>query len=132
MTLSVEDRLAIHEIIAWHGHLADSRELGRMDEVFTPDAVFDLQDFGAGTVEGLAALRTLADAIVEHPVGHHVTNIVLSQSGDGRVRAQSKGIAVNADGSCSSVLYEDSVLRCPQGWRITQRRVSAPRGAERQ
>jgi len=128
MTLSVEDRLAITEMISWHGHLADSRELERMDEVFTPDAVFDLTDVGAGTVEGLDALRRLAEAIPEHPVGHHVTNVVLTPTGDGRVHARSKGIAVHADGGCGSVTYDDVLDRGEQGWRITHRRVVARRG----
>ena len=129
MTLSVEDRWAIAQLISWHGHLADSRELDRFEELFTPDAVFDLEDVGAGTVEGLAALSRLADAIVEHPVGHHVTNIVLTPGGDDRVHARSKGIAVHADGRCGSVTYEDTVERRPRGWRITHRRVTARRPA---
>ncbi|WP_329010123.1 nuclear transport factor 2 family protein [Micromonospora rifamycinica] len=36
---SVEDRLAIHELVALHGHLMDSGEFGRMDELFCADVV---------------------------------------------------------------------------------------------
>src|SRR5690242_9793185 len=104
MALSVEDRLTITELISWHGHVADSRDLERLHELFTPDAVFELDDLGAGTIEGLAALLRLADTPgVEHPVGHHVTNVVLTESDDGRVLARSKGLGVSADGSCGSV-----------------------------
>jgi hypothetical protein len=127
MSLSAEDHIAITTLIGRHGHLVDAGELRRLDELFTPDAVFDLSDFGAGTVEGLDALYRMADDMGDdHPVGHHVTNIVLTDAGD-HVSARSKGIAVNADGSCGSVTYEDTVTARPEGWRITRRRILAHR-----
>ncbi|GAA3649450.1 hypothetical protein GCM10022224_010230 [Nonomuraea antimicrobica] len=46
---------------------------------------------------------------------------------DGRVHALSKGIGVNADGTCASVTYEDVVVRVDQGWRISRRKVLARR-----
>src|SRR4051794_9084057 len=107
MTLSAEDHIAITTLISRHGHLVDGGELRRLDELFTTDAIFDLSDFGAGTVEGLAALYRQADDMGDnHPVGHHVTNIVLTDGGD-HVSAHSKGIAINADGTCGTVSYED-------------------------
>ncbi len=33
-----------------------------------------------------------------NPVGHHITDIVLTGIADDRVRARSKGIGINADG----------------------------------
>lgn len=56
MALALEDRLAVGELIALHGHLVDGGELHRSAEVFTPDVVYDLSDFGQGQVTGLAAL----------------------------------------------------------------------------
>jgi hypothetical protein len=129
--LSIDDRTAINDLIALHGHLADRAGLDRMDEVFATDATFDLADFGHGVVEGLAALQKLAKAIDTHPVGHHVTNIVLTPHDDELVSAQSKGIAVNADGTAASVTYEDTISRQAAGWRITRRRVIASGGSSR-
>lgn len=129
--LSIDDRTAINDLIALHGHLADRAGLDRMDEVFATDATFDLADFGHGVVEGLAALRELAQAISTHPVGHHVTNIVLTPHDAEHVSAQSKGIAVNADGTTASVTYEDTISRRTEGWRITRRRVVASGGSSR-
>jgi hypothetical protein len=127
MALSVADRITITELICRHGHLVDGGELHRLDELFTTDAVFDLADFGAGTVQGLAALYRMAEGLGDqHPVGHHVTNIVLTEAGD-RVHARSKGIGVNADGSCGSVTYEDTLSMSEHGWRISHRRVVAHR-----
>jgi hypothetical protein len=128
MALALEDRLAVTELIALHGHLMDAGELDRADEVFTPDVVYDLSDFGQGEVTGLAALKKAALALgAGNPVAHHVTNVVVEEVSDGRVRARSKGLGVMADGSCGSVTYEDVVVRVDAGWRISHRRVLARR-----
>lgn len=130
MAISLEDRLAITELIARHGHLVDDGDLHRSDELFDPDAVFDLADFGGGEVHGLPALYALAHRMTgAHPVGHHVTNTVLSELPEGQVLARSKGIGVNADGTCGSVTYEDVLARRADGWRISRRRVRAHRTA---
>lgn len=128
MKLRVEDRLDIVELIASHGHFVDAGEFDRAGEVFAADVVHDLTDFGLGTVTGLDLYRA-PDAGVVHPVGHHVTNTVLTALDDGRVLARSKGIGVQADGTAGSVVYEDVVERRPEGWRIAHRRVRARRAA---
>jgi hypothetical protein len=122
MTLRVEDRLDVHELIALHGQLVDAGEMERIGEVFVADVVHDLTDVGMGIVTGLDLFRA-PDPGVEHPVGHHVTNTVLTALDDGRILARSKGIGVRADGTAGSVVYEDVVERRPQGWRIVRRRI---------
>jgi 3-phenylpropionate/cinnamic acid dioxygenase small subunit len=128
MTLTLEDRLAITELIALHGHLVDEGELDRLDEVFAPDAEYDLTDFAQGTVIGLPELVGASLALgAGNPVAHHVTNVVIEDSPKERVRVRSKGLGIRTDGSCGSVTYEDTVVRTGAGWRITHRRVSARR-----
>lgn len=128
MALALEDRLAVTELIALHGHLVDEGQLDRTDEVFTPDVVYDLSDFGQGEVVGLAALTRAALALgAANPVAHHVTNVVVEEVAEGRVRVRSKGLGIMADGSCGSVTYEDVVVRTADGWRIGRRRVVARR-----
>lgn len=128
MTLTYEDRCVITDLIAMHGHLCDSGELDRLDEVFTVDVVYDVTDFGQPPLRGVAACAEAGRALGEqNPVGHHVTNIVLSQQADGRVHARSKGIGINADGTCASVTYEDTVVPVGQGWRISHRKLLARR-----
>ncbi|QFG20361.1 nuclear transport factor 2 family protein [Actinomadura sp. WMMB 499] len=128
MALSCEDRMAISELLALYGHLCDSGELDRLHEVFTIDVTYDVTALGGGVLEGTAACaeagRALGDA---NPVGHHVTNIVLTEDGAGRVRALSKGIGVNADGTAGSVTYDDTVVRVRGHWRIGHRKVSLRR-----
>ncbi|GAB2855463.1 hypothetical protein GCM10027176_67510 [Actinoallomurus bryophytorum] len=128
MALSDADRTVITDLISLHGHLVDGGELDRLDEVFTADVVYDVTDLGGGAIEGLAALRAAALAMGDsNPVGHHVTNIILTPLADGRVHARSKGIGVTVDGRCGSVTYEDTISRGDQDWRIAHRRVLARR-----
>lgn len=124
MTLSAEDRIAVHELISLHGHLTDERRSGELDRLLTEDAVYDLEDYGMGRVEGLPALRRLFDeAPGQQPVGHHVTNVIVDEQPDGVVRARSKGLSVMADGRAGTVVYDDRVVRTAQGWRIAHRKV---------
>jgi hypothetical protein len=128
MAITTEDRAAITELIALHGHLCDSGELGRLDEVFTADVEYDLTDFGQQPLRGIRACEAAAYALGElNPVGHHVTNVVLTEAGIDCVQGMSKGIGINADGSCGSVTYEDTIVRGGQGWRISRRKVLARR-----
>ena len=80
---------------------------------------------GAAPIHGLDALRAAAEALgARNPVGHHVTNVVLIRGADGAVEALSKGLGVNADGSCGSVTYEDLVVCTGARWRTRRRRIS--------
>lgn len=128
MALSAADRLAVHELISLHGHLADDRRTGELHLLLTEDAAYDVSDYGLGVVRGLPALRRLFEAAPgEQPVGHHVTNVIVEDDGHeetgGVVRVRSKGLAVMADGRAGTVVYEDRVVRTPDGWRIAHRKV---------
>jgi 3-phenylpropionate/cinnamic acid dioxygenase small subunit len=126
--VTVADRLAIHELIALHGHLMDDGAFDRMGELFTADVVYDVSAFGFGELVGRDAITVAARALGDrNPLGHHVTNIVVTEDPDGTVRVRSKGIGVNADGSTGSVVYDDVVARHPGGWRISYRKVTPRR-----
>lgn len=128
MSLDLEDRLAITELISSHGHLIDDGSLDRLEELFTADVVYDLTDFGQEPLSGVAAIREAAWALgAANPVAHHVTNVVVTALADGRAEVRSKGLGVRADGSCGSVSYDDTVVRTPDGWRISRRKVTARR-----
>jgi 3-phenylpropionate/cinnamic acid dioxygenase small subunit len=128
MTLTVEDRIAITDLLNRHGHLTDSGEFERMHEILTADVDYDVTDLGGGVLTGLSTIREAALALgAANPVAHHVTNIVLTEEADGVVRALSKGIGINADGTCGSVTYDDTIVRGEQGWRIRRRTVRARR-----
>jgi hypothetical protein len=114
VALAEQDRTHITDLINLHGHLLDAGNLDRAGELFTPDVVYDVTDFGLGSVHGTAALREYLLALGEaNPVGHHVTNIVITQIDERSARVRSKGLGVRADGTARSVVYDDIVTRQP-------------------
>jgi hypothetical protein len=126
--ISEQDRAAIVELVSLHGHLADDGAFDQTDRLMTDDVTLDLSDFGLGLLQGIPAIqeaaRSLGDA---NPVGHHVTNVVLTSVDADTVRGRSKGIGVMADGTCGSVVYEDLFRREDRGWRISHRKIVARR-----
>lgn len=126
MGMTTDDIVAIHQLVALHGHIVDGREWDRLGELFTPDAVYDVTALGQGTVLGIEEFRALSAAVADderNPVGHHVTNVVVTEGADGDAAVRSKGIGVLRDGRAGSVVYADRVTRTPDGWRIAARRV---------
>jgi hypothetical protein len=124
MTLSTADRLAIHELMSLHGHVADDRRADLLDQLLTEDAVYDLADYGMGQVVGLPALRRLfEEAPGKQPVAHLVTNVIVTEGPDGTVRVRSKGLAVMPDGAAGAARYDDRVVPTEAGWRIAHRKV---------
>jgi hypothetical protein len=123
--ISLEDRLAIFELIASHGHLVDDGNLEDLDQVFAPDAVFDLTAFGQPEPCGLLQVIELGRALGDdNPVGHHVTNVVISRiESPDRVRTRSKGIGVHLGGSTTSAIYEDLLVKRDGAWRIQLRTI---------
>jgi ketosteroid isomerase-like protein len=130
MALAEQDRIDITDLINLHGHLTDAGDLDRAGELFTSDVTYDLDDFGLSSLHGTAALREAALALGDaNPVGHRITNIVITQIDERSARVRSKGIGIRADGTAGSVVYDDIVTRQPDGWKIGHRKVTARRGA---
>ncbi|GAB2618417.1 hypothetical protein Aab01nite_32170 [Paractinoplanes abujensis] len=138
MSLTVADRLEIHEVIALHGHLSDAGAYERFGEVFTSDLVVDAGALGYAPVSAPDPSRPRLDGYIaasyrigpDGPIAHHVTNVVVRADGDG-ARAWSKGLAVKKEGAPASYIYEDQLVRTPAGWRIRHRTVTPRREAGR-
>jgi hypothetical protein len=126
--LSTEDRIAIYELIALHGHLVDDGRLDELGRVFADDAVHDLTAFGLGMHRGLGSVRESALALGDaNPLGHHVTNTIITAVNDDGVLVRSKGIGVRADGASGTVIYDDLVARRNGEWRIVRRAIMVHR-----
>ena len=126
--LSVEDKMNINELISLHGHLADSGRLDEFDKVFSKNVTYDLTPMAGGKLNGVEGMRAAALALGDkNPVGHHVTNVIISEGKDGTVRASSKAIGIRADGSCGSLVYDDILTKQEGEWRISYRKVTMRR-----
>ncbi len=119
-----DDRIRIHELINLHGHLMDEGEFDRLDELFVDDLVYDVSSLGGGRLRGPHAVADAGRALGErNPLGHHVTNIVVTEIAGDLARARSKGLGVMSDGTIGSVVYDDELRRTDRGWRLAVRRV---------
>jgi SnoaL-like domain len=94
--------------------------------LFAPDVIYDLEAFGGSRLRGIEAIRDAALALgPKDPVGHHVTNIVVTETGPDEAEVHSKGLGIGIDRSVGSVTYHDVVRRRNAGWRITWRKGAA-------
>jgi ketosteroid isomerase-like protein len=130
--LTAEDRWAIGETLSLLGHIVDSGQWDRLEEVFTPDAVYDLSDVGMGAIEGVEAIRQGARQLgARNPVAHHLTNVVITGEDDGAVSVQSKGLLLMADGNVQSLTQHDLVRRLNGSWHISRHVIKAQRAGAR-
>ena len=145
--LSVEDRLEIYELFSAYGHAVDLGAIDKFAEIFTPDGVLELRvgdgpallREGRTYLEGVEAIqKAMADApAMPARPEHHVTNIVITAVDGDHVKTLSNIIgpwhrgeiftAEHGDygytGEFFSGVYEDELLRTPEGWRITRRAI---------
>ena len=126
--LSTADRLEIHELAARYGTTIDDRDWEGLEQVFCRDAVYELRGFGATDrrVVGSGEIRRMMEESQEHPVAHHVTNVLVTVE-SGEVRMRSKVIGPGARGRVGSADYDDVLRREDGAWRIATRLVTLRR-----
>jgi 3-phenylpropionate/cinnamic acid dioxygenase small subunit len=130
MSLSLEDKLELHEMAARYGDIIDDRNWGALDTVFTDDAVFEV--VGLVTMDGLAEIRRYMAEEGRHPLAHLITNIQAGEDEEGVVLL-SRGIFPidsSGEGAGHRVFYGsyyDRVVAAPAGWRVSKRVFSARR-----
>jgi hypothetical protein len=125
--ISANDRLEINEMLALYGHLIDQRRWSDLDQVFTPDVIFDgIEEITHGLASKIASW-TSPETITRHPIAHHATNVIITEGEDGAIHVISKSIGIRASEHPSSVTYEDTVVNTPNGWRICHRKARRPK-----
>jgi SnoaL-like domain len=116
------DELEIIRVLNTYAYLVDDGEWDRLDDVFTKDAEQDGTAIGIGVWSGLDAISTGFQGR-NHPIAHHMTNIVVSADGD-EARARTKFLTVPAPDSVRTGEYVDNLRRTPAGWRIYRRAIT--------
>lgn len=130
MTLSLEDKLELHELAGRYGDIIDDRDWSALDTVFTEAAVFEVK--ALVIMEGLPEIKRYMAEDGRHPLAHLITNIHVEEASDG-VKLLSRGIfpiASDHNGAGHTVFYGsyyDKVMHTPMGWRIFHRIFSAKR-----
>lgn len=127
--LTTQDRLDINETLSLHAYISDANELDRLEELFTPDAVYDMAATasGVGELRGIDAIRAAAGRMAESghaPLAHFVTNIIATSTGDNTATVQSRGLMVMADDSVHAVSHVDVLQRRDGMWRISRRVIT--------
>lgn len=128
--LNTDDRLQINETLALHAHLVDENQLDRLEELFTPDAVYDMGASGLGVFEGREVIRAAAAGMARSgraPLAHFLTNVITTSTADDGATARSKGLMIMADGQPHAVNYDDVLRRHNGGWRISRRTITPAR-----
>ena len=130
MSDTVDDRLAIQDLIARYPLVVDSGEWDGLDVLFTADARIDFTAFGgpAGTPADIKTF--LHDSLGIFRRTQHMMGLpAITLDGDratARTSCNNPMVLANDDGTTSVWLiglwYDDEFVRTPQGWRFTARR----------
>lgn len=121
MTLTSDDILAIHALLADYGHIVDDHDWDRAHEVFAEDFVFDRSAFGIPDLHGIEDIvRTF---LGRNMYAHFTGNVTLDEAADGTVNAHSKFIGFPNEGQPVTGDYYDTIVRTAAGWRLQRRRA---------
>jgi len=125
--LTLADKMELHELAGRYGDAIDDRAWGRLDSIFTHDAVFEVRGLDI-VMNGLPEIKAFMDQAGDgHPQAHLMTNIYCFER-DGVVEMRCRGLFpeenVSADDKSSVVYhgsYYDTVVKTDAGWRIRHR-----------
>jgi 3-phenylpropionate/cinnamic acid dioxygenase small subunit len=126
---TIEDKLAIHELLNRYSSMVDERRWEWMDRVFAPGATIDYRSTGGQAGPFRETLEWLDRALAPWPLNlHFITNVTIELDGD---RATSRCYfnapmgRREADGSQTVITnagyYDDQLVRTPDGWRVASR-----------
>ncbi|MDB5703879.1 MAG: hypothetical protein JWN66_995 [Sphingomonas bacterium] len=132
MVLPLEDRIALHELIATYNHAVDHHEAEAYAATFTPDGalVANGEERARGTValtEYIAKRRRTG----EPRLRHWVNNILIDGEGD-RARLKAYVMAFNIGPGLEAPYvmgeYEDDAVKIDGAWRFETRRMTVVAG----
>jgi len=128
--MTVEDRLAIQDLIARYAVIVDSRDFDALDEVFTADARIDFTAFGGPAGSPADIKKFLADSFGIFKSTQHLMGLPLITLDGDRATARTpctNPMVLDEAGGAAKVWliglwYDDELVRTPLGWRFASRR----------
>ena len=130
--VSPNDFVELQQLLSRYCHIVDAKAWDQLDQIFADDASVTVTGVYP-TSTGIEDLRALY-ARMNHPVAHTSSSVIVVDSGSATARLASKWVTIRADGLTGTGVYEDVVVRTPEGWRISERvarpAVAPPRLAE--
>lgn len=125
MALTIEDQLAIQQLVARYSHAIDGGDGRAYADTFTEGGVLEA---GALVLEGRDALASFADSFpgsVRAP-RHVATNLVIDGDGNrAELRAYVQLFALNGDPPSQQVvasgIYTDALTKADGRWRFVRR-----------
>jgi uncharacterized protein (TIGR02246 family) len=134
--MSIEDRLAIHEIIARYSHTYDAQDAEGFAELFVEDGVFEIFVSGKSgptvRLQSRTEIREWASRRLKARSGrfssrHHQSGILFDELTSDSARTRTvvlvthQGVADVAPRPVVSGVYHDRWRRTPTGWRLAHR-----------
>ena len=129
----ISDRLEIQDLMVRYAHAVDTRDWPLFRAVFTEDATVDYTAFGGpvGTVDEVVAFLSSVLPLFT-ATQHLVANCAIELEREGGDRATVRTMCHNPmalpaeAGKEAGVLvcglwYRDTVVRTPEGWRLSER-----------
>jgi hypothetical protein len=124
VTLSADDRIELHELVARYGNVVDACDLDALGAVYTENAKFTLVTASGREVHkhGLAEIGEFL-AASNSTNAHILTNITTAVEGEEVVLRYRMSPPRGADG-LFSIDYRDVVACTDAGWRIADHTIT--------
>ncbi len=133
MSVTLEEKLAIHELLSKASYAYDARDLDMLAACFTPDATLTMRIAGGdlvGPFDGRDAIMGLMGGSMAEQTDvrrHVVSNIFFDDSADGTAVKSFLTLVATENGETrvlSTGVYHDTVVADDAGaWRLAQRYI---------
>jgi len=124
-SLTIEDRLALHELIARYAHLLDLGGVDRLGEIYAQDARFTVAALDVDICGLPALIDFFRDTMAVSTVRHVITNVFTEATGKDTADLHAYlQIVDDATKAITTVgVYHDNCVRTSAGWRVAVRNV---------
>ena len=134
-TVTVEDRLALVDLIAEYAYMWDGRDADGWSNLFIEDAIWEMHDSGSArtevTLRTRSEIRAAAVSAFADRVGvracHHQDNTLITEMGHDSAHARTMFLVTQQRADevtprmILSGVYEDDFVRTDAGWRFAKR-----------